>query len=370
MKRTILFGVFLLALLYSSCEDPFIMPDSEYAYESYDGELVWEQQLSTADWSPRYDQAAVVFDDALWVFGGYDPTMRGDRDSYMEDIWKSEDGITWALVSDNAPWKGRRGHSVSVFDGYIYLSGGFAVDGLTGERGYKNDLWRSLDGIVWDEVSTDAPWEMRMNHGMLASDDALYLFGGFTHGRTYFSDMWKFDGTNWTQLATDIPGARASFASCIGDDGRFYLQGGSFYGSSESRYGRVDESVENWSYLWAFDPADEAAGWTLCANPTGGSVTRAEHILIPYDGKIWMLAGRSNSGYRFSHSTKTYATEVYDPETDSWSTESLGSGFGPRYSYSALSFDYEDSGEETIMILGGFNDSGARHDIWYVKGGM
>ncbi len=367
MKYMILVTVALLILL-TGCDGPFLISFEEYEADPYDGELLWETTEAPAPWYNRQDHASIVFGGELFIFGGYDSTARGSRDCYLEDVWKSPDGFSWELVTDDAPWKGRRGHAVTSFDGYIYLTGGFAVDEMTGARGYKNDIWRSADGETWELVSDAAPWGVRMNHAMYATDDALYIAGGFYDAHAYRSDMWKYDGVTWMRLSTDLPGERSAFASCVGDDGRFYLQGGSFYGSSESTSGRADPTVPGWTRLWVFDPEDEAAGWMQLANPSSNATRRAEHVLVPFGGRIWLLAGKSNSGWCFSRNRETFSTEVYDPETDSWVSDSAGCGFDPRYSYTADVLTCPDTDEQTLLILGGFSNDGPEHDIWFVEG--
>ena len=56
-------------------------------------------------------------------------------------------------VCDEAPWPGRDGHTAVVFDNYIYVFGG-TCDAYS----CFNDVWRSRDGAVWEEITSDAPW--------------------------------------------------------------------------------------------------------------------------------------------------------------------------------------------------------------------
>ena len=110
MFRIFLPAAFILLLI--SCEYTSL---EEYAHPAYDGQLNWTEVTKKAAWPERYDHAALAFDNKLWIFGGYNPgQVRGD--TYYEDIWNSADGITWERVSNSAPWLGRRGHRVVVFD--------------------------------------------------------------------------------------------------------------------------------------------------------------------------------------------------------------------------------------------------------------
>lgn len=55
----------------------------------------------------------------------------------------SANGKTWELVQANVPWKGRRGHTVTVFDDgngeAMFLIGGFSVNEATGYGQYNSE---------------------------------------------------------------------------------------------------------------------------------------------------------------------------------------------------------------------------------------
>jgi hypothetical protein len=61
-------------------------------------------------------------------------------------------------VCEQAPWEGRDGHAVVVLNDVIYLFGG-TCDAYS----CFNDVWKTTDGVVWEEVCNDAPWpEVRL----------------------------------------------------------------------------------------------------------------------------------------------------------------------------------------------------------------
>ncbi len=366
MRKIFALTLIICSFFFIGCEGALFTSMEDYTYETYDGSLSTTKLRTNAEFSNREDFEALVFNNKIWVFGGYDSSARGDDDSYIEDVYSSEDGINWTLVTDDAQWKGRRGLAATVCGDYMYISGGFEVDqaGGTDSRGYKNDLWRSKDGITWEEIPSSAPWTARMNHGMLADEDnnIIYIFGGFNADDiTYFSDMWKYDIENdqWSKVTDDMGlGARAGFAYCKSDDA-FYLQGGSFKDASQSSSGREDSSVDNWSSLWKYDLDNETAGWTSLSTPTSGS-TRSEHSLISYDDKLWMFSGKSNSSFYFSKKTATYSTQYYDLNTSKWISDSDGAIVEPRYSYKCVVFN------DKIILIGGYSSDGPQNDVWEI----
>lgn len=387
MKRSSLL-ILILPILLMSCEGPFISPLADYTFDAYDGALKSELIQSSSSFSPREDFATVVYDDCIWVMGGYDRSARGSDDSYREDVYKSSDGEHWDLVTADAPWKGRRALAATVFEDHIYISGGFSVDGETGERAYANDLWRTQDGIAWEEVTSEGPWTARMNHAMLSTDTALYIFGGFCQdgsGPRYFDDMWKLGTgeTEWTELTdvdegTSVPyGARAAFAYGKAGD-YFYLQGGAFAGMTQASAGVVDESVDAWAALWRFDPEKEGndtIGWeSTWKVPLESSHTRSEHALVCYDDKLMLFSGKANSSLYFSKTNRNYATLYYSldstEESDSpweqgfadysWKLDSYGGVVEPRYGYELEVFD------DSIVLIGGYSCDGPQNDVWKI----
>lgn len=367
MKKIFYLLIFGL-LLFTSCDESIILAYKEYHFDSYDGNLTNTLLESNNAWSTRQDFASVVFNNEIYIFGGYDITVRGENDCYREDVYKSVDGINWTLLNEEAPFNGRRGLGAAVLNDYIYVAGGFSVEEETGLRGYKNDVWRSSDGITWELVIENAPWDPRMNFSMISTDTNIYIFGGFRQvddiGPTYFDDMWKFDGTTWTQISTaTLPGGRSSMAcTLVGDD--IYIQGGSFYGATQSSTGRVDTSVDNWASLFKFETTNEAAGWT-CLNsaPIESCNRRSQHSLVYLNNKLWLLSGRSNSSYHFTRNKDSYGTLYYDIDTNTWTMDSYGAPCEPIFGYCTANLN------DKVYIMGGFSSSGPRNSVWTIEEG-
>ncbi len=372
-------GLFIISvavfLILSSCEGPFLLPEDEIAALAivpYDGDLEWTRVTAAAGWAGRLDHAVVVHDDKLWILGGYNPNARGDASSYCDDVWSSADGLNWLLATDSAPWKGRRGHAAVSLNGYLMVFGGFTVDQTTGTRAYANDIWRSADGVTWEQVMTVGTiWRARMDHSVLVSGSNLYLLGGFYDGGFYLNDMWRSAdaGITWEEVPTGaLPGARASFATTVDASGKLYLQGGSFKNARPSATGAIDPAVVGWSRLWVYNPSAVSPVWALAPKSyiENGMSKRSEHTLSLFEGDLLLLAGKANSSYRFSATTYTYATLMYEFGSG-WHTDSLGFGPGPRYSYGTAVWTPHGETGERLWVLGGMSNDGALDDVWQAQ---
>ncbi len=64
-------------------------------------EVRWTKVTDQAGWRPRDSQGELVFQDRMWILGGwYDSFTSPPR-----DVWSSADGKSWTRSTDSAPWK-------------------------------------------------------------------------------------------------------------------------------------------------------------------------------------------------------------------------------------------------------------------------
>jgi N-acetylneuraminic acid mutarotase len=140
----------------------------------------WELVSDQAPWGPRAMHAMVVFDGMMWVMGGgiYNHNYPLNTVADYGDVWCSDDGDRWAKVASTA-WPARRFHASAVYDGKLWVLGGFA-------RGNRNDVWCSNNGSTWSQHQ--APWPIRHESGCLVHDGKLWIFGGY--GDTLYNDVW------------------------------------------------------------------------------------------------------------------------------------------------------------------------------------
>jgi len=171
---------------------------------------------ATAGWSKRCSFGAVVFDNKMWVMGGYDG-------SYYNDVWSSSDGTSWN--SATAGWSKRCSFGVVVFDNKMWVMGGY--DGSD----HLNDVWYSSDGASWIKVLDNDPsdtdrWSPRANFGVVVFDNKMWVMGGYD-GSNYLNDVWySCDGKNWSQVTTPPPfSARSNHTSLVFDN-KMWVMGG------------------------------------------------------------------------------------------------------------------------------------------------
>ncbi|MDC7225594.1 MAG: hypothetical protein PQJ61_02390 [Spirochaetales bacterium] len=345
------------------------MSYSDWAIAPYDGDLDWELINENPSFSNRIDHALVSFDNKLWVLGGYDQGAR-DHDPYMEDVWASSDGVIWTCITEDAPWKGRRGHEVIIFKDEMYLIGGFAVDEDSGIRNYQNDVWKTIDGENWSEVTAEASWPARFKHQVVQANhggtDYLYLLTGMgmneegygQYAVVYYNDVWRStDGETWTEMTSsqDI-GQRSTAAAFVNpESNRLYIVGGLYLvifddGADSSYDGKPSA---NWDKMWY---TDDGSTW----NYTGfGTSTRADNQIEYYEDRFWVLPGRSNSIAHINYNSGPEYYSTYTYNGSSWTKDSESSGVGARYGYAAAVHNNK------LWVIGGRTaDDGPDNDVW------
>jgi hypothetical protein len=380
-KMNLIYPLFFLITIFllNSC-DPISYKD--YQMAPYTGAFTWEEVTKKAAWSNRYDHAAVAFDGKLWIFGGYD-SGRTKGDTYLEDVWNSTNGKDWTLVTDSAQWKGRRGHTVTVFnDGTgdaLYLIGGFEVDEKTGYRQYTNDVWKSTDGITWTQIkkrtdpidNMNADFMPRFNHSCVVANHGgrnyLYVIGGATmiegteggYSFLYFHDVWRSEnGIKWIKLDNNDFGQRSELAACVDSStGRIYIQGGT-HSLTFDNSGLFNQPGEYYYDVWY---SDDGINWLV---DDSFSLVRAAHSMVLYDHSLWLFPGKDDSyrEMRFAQDDLYYTYRK--EEGKAWTLDSKGSAFNARHSYATVEFDNK------IWVLGGETaDNGPNNDVWcgYIK---
>lgn len=127
-----------------------------------------EPVTEAADFSKRSSHTATVFKDKIWIIGGVGDNGR------KNDVWQSDNGVTWKEVTSSAPFSPRRSHATVVFKDKLCVIGGNA--GVPEEA--ENDVWYSEDGSTWIQATPNASFSPRRGHATVVYDDKIWVIGG------------------------------------------------------------------------------------------------------------------------------------------------------------------------------------------------
>jgi hypothetical protein len=275
-------------------------------------EMLWQLATSTAGWSARSSHTSVVFDNKIWVLGGFTyPSL------YHNDVWYSSDGVNWTQATANAGWSARCGHTSVVFDNRIWVLG----------AGGHSDVWYSSDGVNWTQATANAGWSARSGHTSVVFDNRIWVLGGSLHNDVWYST----DGVNWTQATANAGwSARGGHTSVVFDNKIWVL--------SDYYHSRND--------VWY---SSDGVNWTQATANAGWSA-RGGHTSVVFDNKIWVLGGSDFGGSR---------NDVwYSSGGVNWTRATANAGWSIRSSHSSVVFDNK------IWVLGG-NAGDCYNDAWY-----
>ena len=175
----------------------------------------WFLATGEAGFIGRKFHASVIFDNKMWVIGGYNGSNN------LNDVWYSSDGVNWTLATAEAGFSGRSGHGTVVFNNKLWVVGGGTFDGGFNNR--LNDVWSSLDGISWTREVVSAPFAPRADHTSVVYDGKIWVIGGFPA----FNDVWySSNGTSWEAATTSAAfDGRGGHASVVYDN-KIWVIGG------------------------------------------------------------------------------------------------------------------------------------------------
>jgi hypothetical protein len=170
------------------------------------GPSVWSSE-DGANWTPHSPTAAglfpragaggVLFNNQLVLMGGF--ISGGPSIAIYNDVWVSDDGVTWTQRVAHAPWSPRSYFGLALFNNELWMCGGIDGDGQM-----LAEAWHSPDGVRWSQWNKGAvvPWAGRDFLCLQAANDKLYLIGGHGAGASASSDMWVMDaGMNWSLVS-------------------------------------------------------------------------------------------------------------------------------------------------------------------------
>lgn len=186
---------------------------------------------------PTFGQRALhmtaVFNDKLYVMGGMtlglgsDPV--GTVPHPLDDVWTSLDGANWSMVPSTKRFtpRGIIGNQV-VFGGKIWLVSGGRYDSEHPEREGLDDAWSSSDGVNWTQEYAFAPFFARIYHSVAVYDGRIWVLGGYNQMGN-LNDVWySDDGHNWYSATNPAVPERHAATVWVKDGALYWGTGNAF----------------------------------------------------------------------------------------------------------------------------------------------
>jgi cysteine-rich repeat protein len=345
---------------------------------------------------PRFGAAAILHNDAMWLFGGmssgYRSTfatgvaeatnganclLRAPSDSC--DNFPSGTALEWLIASGESytPWSGRAFLSAVTFQENVFVLGGLQSEcsDVSCEPSLTlGDVWKSTavsnvdqsgtSFIDWAQVTPQAAWSSRARAAVVVFKNAIWLLGGQAisgprGGRTYrvYNDVWvSSNGADWTRLLLNAGWSpRCGHTSLVfANQNReaIYVMGG----SDTSRYFNdvwMSYTGTNWTRLTA--SASFPGRWL--------------HTSLVFRNNLWVIGGHScvapagtqdPDGYgctRINKDPGNFYNDVwFSSDGVTWRASTQNAKWSPRAGHSSIVFP--SKGRENIWVIGGYHAFG------------
>lgn len=259
-------------------------------------EYRWVNVTPKAIFAPRDGAGALVFQDKMWLLGGWNP---GDKARFPRicnnEVWSSTNGAEWFLEKPNTflssefnpalDWEGRHTAGYVVLNDRMWIVGGDPI-----QCHYQNDVWSSADGKRWQCVNRDVPWGPRVLHYTLAFKGRIWVIGGQTLPQfapapmRFYDDIWSSaDGVTWERIEVRKPAwpQRGMIGGSAVFHERMWIMGGGTYDTPAFPNRIFHNDV--WSSAdgihWARH--GEHAPWA----------PRQYHEVACFDNMLWVMEG-------------------------------------------------------------------------------
>jgi hypothetical protein len=245
----------------------------------------WTCVTEQAAFAARDGAGALVFNDRMWLLGGWNP---GDKVNFPRicnsEVWSSTDGALWQLETLSAPWEGRHTAGYVVHSGSMWIVGGDCNQGH-----YQNDVWRSDDGLTWENITNHVPWGERALQHVVAFRDRIWVMGGQTMPlfapapEFFYNDVWcSEDGANWDRVLEHAPWSpRGMIGGAVVFNDRMWLVGGGTYDTPQTPTRQFFNEVWSTADGITWEQHGDSTPW----------LPRQYHEVAVFDGKMWVLEG-------------------------------------------------------------------------------
>jgi parallel beta-helix repeat protein len=257
----------------------------------YDTSSVWKSDVNAdgtlGSWSSltglpsAVDEHCMdVWNGRLYVTGGYKFTGTNTWFSTVESALINSNGTIGAWSQYTAMPAQREKHAMSIWNGNIYVSGGWDNTWMP-----VNTVWKApiiSDGTVGTWSTLTALPAVCSDHAMCAWNGKLYISGGVTTVAS--NEIWmatiNSDGTigSWSNL-TSMPATRSRHTMNVWN-GSLYVAGGMDWTNTVwTAPINSNGTIGSWSSLQVL--------------PTSN---RAEHGMAVWNGRLYIAGGTSGGG--------------------------------------------------------------------------
>ena len=265
--------------------------------------------------APRYHHSAVVFNNSMFIFGGYtgdinsNSNLRNKNDLH-EYCFTTSQWVDWSDKIKGVLPPARSAHGAAVYNNKLWIFAGY--DGNT----RLNDMWAidlTSPNPQWEQInqSGDSP-PTCCNFPVAVVDDSMYVFSGQS-GAKITNNLYEFKFLQrcWVRIPTEhslrtdaSPPQRRYGHSMVAFGQRLYVFGGAADGILDNEVHCFDVSSQSWSVI------QPASGSQIPSGRVFHTAAVCGDSMYVFGGTVDSLANRSGELYRFKFSSFPKCTLV------------------------------------------------------------
>jgi len=286
----------------------------------------------------RYYHTSVVFNNYMYIFGGYDIYSNVKQDTHKLNLVLKSNGLTAQAWSGELTITGtkpnvRDSHTAVVYGNYMYVFGG------RGSSRFQDTHRLDLTTLEWsgELTTTGTKPAIRDSHTAVVYGNYMYIFGGYEG--SYKQDTHRLDLTTleWSGELTTTgtkPTIRDSHTAVVYGN-YMYVFGGYTTGPRQDTH-RLDLTTLEWSGELT----------TTGTKPT----ERWSHVAVVYGNYMYVFGGYGSSFYQDIHRLNL--------DTLEWSGELTTTGTKPTARRDSTAVVYGNY----MYVFGGY-DNNCKQDI-------
>jgi hypothetical protein len=300
----------------------------------------WRLEQSAAAWTPRTDHTVTAFNGKLWLING----VLGASSGRARDIWSSTDGVIWTEEVNTVPWFERSHHCTVVFNNRLWVLGGINSSSATGYDPafpqYRHDVWSSPDGVNWT-LETIAPWTGRSSFAAVVYSGRIWVMGGFSQisaVKYSLNDVWSSpDGVNWTQEVAAAAWSHRMTHRAVVFDNKMWVMGGGGLAA-----GFLLSDV--WSSV-------DGVNWVQ-ETPSASWAGRTYPTLQTYRGRMWVACGYDDVQHNYFNDAWSSSDGI------NWTREAPNGSLPARSGHASAVF------KNRLWVFGGASPVARYNDVW------
>ena len=187
------------------------------------GSGIWTKLFCTGDCpSIRTDHTAVLYENSIYIFGGYDGKIR------FNDLRSCKlENYEWVALPENGMQPlPRFGHTAVVYNHSMYIFGGWdgheTLEDLY-QYSFTTNIWYELRRTLGIKPSP------RYRHSCVVFNGSLFIFGGVDKSQRRFNDLHEYNiqHKEWSikRGGGDIPSQRTFHTALVHENCMFILGG-------------------------------------------------------------------------------------------------------------------------------------------------